>query len=69
MQDEKPAKRVAVSRLQSLSLEQMQEKTYSKLNERTGNVYENKGSLWKTLERTGNVYENKALICPIRECY
>jgi hypothetical protein len=23
---------------------------FSKLNERTGNVYENKGSLWKTLQ-------------------
>jgi hypothetical protein len=31
----------------------------SNLNERTGNVYENKGSLWKTQERSGNVYENK----------
>jgi hypothetical protein len=30
-----------------------------KLNERTGNVYENKGSLCKTRKRTGNVYENK----------
>jgi hypothetical protein len=31
----------------------------SKMNERTGNVYENKGSLWKTRERSANVYENK----------
>jgi hypothetical protein len=29
------------------------------MNERTGNVYENKGSLWKTQERSANVYENK----------
>jgi hypothetical protein len=30
-----------------------------KMNERSGNVYENKGTLWKTRERSGNVYENK----------
>jgi hypothetical protein len=29
------------------------------LKERTLNVVENKGPLWKTPERTGNVYENK----------
>jgi hypothetical protein len=28
-------------------------------NERTGNVVENKGSLWKTWERSWNFYENK----------
>jgi hypothetical protein len=32
----------------------------SKLTERSWNVHENKGSLWKTWERSGNVYENKA---------
>ena len=31
----------------------------TKKTERTGNVYENKGGLWKKLERTGNVIENK----------
>jgi hypothetical protein len=35
----------------------------SKLNERTTNVYENKGSLPKTAGLSGNVCENKALIC------
>ena len=30
-----------------------------KLRERSGNVYENKGSVWKTCERSGNVIENK----------
>jgi hypothetical protein len=30
-----------------------------KLNERSLNVYENKGPLWKTRERSWNVYENK----------
>jgi hypothetical protein len=30
-----------------------------KLKERTGNVYENKGPLWKTRGRSGNVIENK----------
>jgi hypothetical protein len=43
----------------SLSLEREQEESSSKLNERTGNVYENKGALWRSLERSGNVYENK----------
>jgi hypothetical protein len=30
-----------------------------KLNERCGNVIENKGPLWKTWERSWNVYDNK----------
>jgi hypothetical protein len=30
-----------------------------KLNERSGNVYENKRTLWKARERGKNVYENK----------
>jgi hypothetical protein len=32
-------------------------KNSSKLTERSGNVYENKGPLWKTWGRSGNVYE------------
>jgi hypothetical protein len=32
----------------------------SKLNERTGNVVENKGALWKTRERSWNVVDNKS---------
>jgi hypothetical protein len=35
------------------------EAVIQKLNERTGNVYENKGALWKTWERSWNLYENK----------
>jgi hypothetical protein len=31
-----------------------------KLNEQRGNVYENKGPLWKTDWQSGNVTENKA---------
>jgi hypothetical protein len=31
----------------------MDKKSSSKLNERTGNVYENKGPLWKTLDIAG----------------
>jgi hypothetical protein len=31
----------------------------STVNERTGNVVENKGPLWQNPERSGNVYENK----------
>jgi hypothetical protein len=34
-------------------------KNSSKLNELLGNVYENKGPLWKTWSRSGNVTENK----------
>ena len=31
----------------------------SKLTERSGNVYENKGTVWKEPEQSGNVIENK----------
>ena len=31
------------------------------LKERTGNVVENKGGLWKTRERSGNVHENTGI--------
>ena len=34
-------------------------KNFSKLTERPGNVYENKGPLWKTWEGSWNVTENK----------
>ena len=37
-----------------------------KLNERTGNVYENKGSVWKTSQGSLNVTENKDLTLVIR---
>jgi hypothetical protein len=33
-------------------------KNSSKLTEQCGNVYENKGPLWKTPGLSGNVYEN-----------
>jgi hypothetical protein len=39
-----------------------------KVNERTGNVIENKGMLWKTPERSWNVYENKEDRSGIWEC-
>jgi hypothetical protein len=32
----------------------------TKMTERRGNVYENKGSLWKTVVSAGNPNENKA---------
>jgi hypothetical protein len=32
---------------------------FEKLNEQSGNVYENKGPLWKTRRSSWNVYENK----------
>jgi hypothetical protein len=41
---------------------------WSKLNERTRNVFENKGPLWKNQARSVNVFENKRLILIIREC-
>jgi hypothetical protein len=37
------------------------------LNEQCGNVYENKGSLWKSGTQSGNVHENKSVICSSRE--
>jgi hypothetical protein len=34
------------------------------MTERSLNIYENKGPLWKTPERSLNVYENKATYPP-----
>jgi hypothetical protein len=34
-------------------------KNSSKLNERSGNLYENKAPLWKTRGQSANVFENK----------
>jgi hypothetical protein len=34
---------------------------FSKANERSGNVYENKGAVPKTLAQSGNTYENTRL--------
>jgi hypothetical protein len=36
-----------------------EKKNSSKMNEQRGNVYENKGPLWKTRCQSGNVSENK----------
>jgi hypothetical protein len=38
------------------------------LAERSRNVYENKGPLWKSRERSWNVYEKTALSCKSRQC-
>ena len=35
------------------------ERNFLELKERTGNVIENKGALWKTRRRSGNIIENK----------
>jgi hypothetical protein len=35
------------------------EKEFPKMKERSLNVYENKGQLWKTREQSWNVVENK----------
>jgi hypothetical protein len=56
--DEKAAKAQAEQWTKSLSLEGETKKDFSKLNERTGNVSENKGPLWKTGGRSWYVYEN-----------
>jgi len=40
----------------------------SKMNERTGNIYENKGSVLNWPRLGGNVVENKGLKRHIREC-
>jgi hypothetical protein len=45
-----------------------QPKNSSKLKEQSRNVYENKGSRWRTCERSGNVHENKGLILLPPEC-
>jgi hypothetical protein len=34
-------------------------KNSPELNERSGNVFENKGPLWKNGQRSWNVYDNK----------
>jgi hypothetical protein len=39
----------------------------TKMNERSTNVVENKGSLWKTLDTVSNLLENKGDTCTIRE--
>jgi hypothetical protein len=40
----------------------------SKLNERPGNIYENKGPGVENQARSENLYENKRLIFMTREC-
>jgi hypothetical protein len=52
--DEKPARSLAAQRTSGRTKQRRVHKT-----ERTGNVYENKGALWKNWERTGNIVENK----------
>jgi hypothetical protein len=34
-------------------------KQLQEANERSGNIYENKGPSWKKWQRSGNIYENK----------
>ena len=49
----------SASRTESLPLRTKRKRRSLKLKERTGNVYENKGPLWKATELSWNVYENK----------
>jgi hypothetical protein len=39
-----------------------------KMKERSGNVYENKGPLWKKLERSRNITDSKGDTPSNREC-
>ena len=57
--DEKPPNWPAAQRTQSLQSDERQERILQKMNEQRGNVYENKGPLWKTWRRSWNVVENK----------
>jgi hypothetical protein len=57
--DEKPANGLATWQTRSRWLQRKQERNSLRLTERRANVYENKGSLWKTRGRGGNVYEKK----------
>jgi hypothetical protein len=41
---------------------------YTKMNERSGNVIESKGMLWKAAEAGSNLFENKGDRQEIREC-
>ena len=56
---ERPANGLAVLWAGSLASFEGAEDSSLKLTERTGNVYENKGPVWKGLERSGNVVDNK----------
>jgi hypothetical protein len=49
----KPANRPAAPQTQSLLLEREARKNSSKLNERTWNVFENKGPVWKNASVAG----------------
>jgi len=55
--DERLAKGQGLQWTKSFSFEGEARKNSSKLNEQCRNVYENKGSLWKTRERSQYVYE------------
>jgi hypothetical protein len=57
--EEKPANCLATPWTRSLVLARGSKKNSLKLTAPSGNVYENKGPLWKTPERSGNVFENK----------
>jgi hypothetical protein len=56
---EKPQDWLAALRKKSLPSEGEAGKEFLKLTERSGNVYENKGPLWKSRARSWNLYENK----------
>ena len=57
--DEMPGRIPALPRMISLSREGKEKRNSQKLNDRRGNVYENKRPLWKTGWQSGNLIENK----------
>ena len=61
---QRPANCYGLQRTYSLWIQGNGKKNSSKLIERTGNVYENKGSVWKTCPRILYVYE-KTGSCPL----
>jgi hypothetical protein len=69
--EEKAAKEQAWQRTQSPSLGGGGEtkKNVSKLNERTGNLCENKGALWKTWVEPDISLKKQVLTKTIRQCY
>jgi hypothetical protein len=57
--DEKPRKLVCYAKAKKSTATGNAKENSPKLTERSLNVYENKGPLWKTSERSLNLYENK----------
>ena len=55
--------RKLVSNPQKVDSGRREKKDFSKLNERGGNVYENKGSVFHSLEKSGNLLRKPLEMC------